>query len=40
MAQGWEQAFTDPENVGLALSEAIAKGDWRLFFLIRDQVRR
>jgi zinc protease len=37
---GWEQAFTDPENVGLSLSEAIALGDWRLFFLGRDQVRQ
>ena len=36
---GWEQTFTDPENVGLSLSEAIALGDWRLFFLGRDQVR-
>ncbi|HRH86190.1 MAG TPA: pitrilysin family protein [Rubrivivax sp.] len=36
---GWEQNFTDPENVGLSLSEAIALGDWRLFFLERDQVR-
>ena len=36
----WEQTFTDPENVGLALSEAIAMGDWRLFFLGRDQVRQ
>jgi zinc protease len=37
---GWEQTFTDPENVGLALSEAIAMGDWRLFFLDRDHVRQ
>ena len=36
---GWEQAFTDPENVGHSLSEAIAMGDWRFFFLGRDQVR-
>ena len=36
---GWEQTFSDPENVGLSLSEAIALGDWRLFFLSRDQVR-
>jgi len=35
----WEQNFSDPENVGLSLSEAIALGDWRLFFLSRDQVR-
>ena len=36
---GWDQNFSDPENVGLSLSEAIALGDWRLFFLSRDQVR-
>jgi zinc protease len=35
----WEQAFTNPEGVGLALSESIAEGDWRLFFLTRDRVR-
>ena len=29
----------DPERVGVALSEAIALGDWRLFFLTRDRVR-
>ena len=37
--KGWEQAFTNPETVGVALSESIAQGDWRLFFLIRDRVR-
>ena len=35
----WERAFTDPEQVGLSLSESIALGDWRLFFLARDRVR-
>ena len=35
----WEQAFTNPETVGVALSESIAQGDWRLYFLIRDRVR-
>lgn len=35
----WEQAFSNPETVGVALSEAIAQGDWRLFFLGRDRVR-
>jgi len=35
----WEQGFTDPEIVGVQLSEAIALGDWRVFFLHRDQVR-
>ena len=33
------QAFTNPETVGLALSESVAQGDWRLFFLLRDRVR-
>ncbi len=35
----WEQSFTNPETVGVALSESIAQGDWRLFFLARDRVR-
>jgi zinc protease len=35
----WEQQFTDPEQVGVAMSEAIAQGDWRLFFLLRDRVK-
>ena len=38
--KGWELGFTDPESVGVRLSDAIAKGDWRLFFLQRDQVRK
>ncbi|MBX3618403.1 MAG: insulinase family protein [Rhizobacter sp.] len=37
--KGWEQAFTNPETVGVALSESVAQGDWRLFFLLRDRVR-
>ncbi|MES2960347.1 MAG: pitrilysin family protein [Pseudomonadota bacterium] len=36
---GWDQQFTDPERVGVALSESVAQGDWRLFFLLRDRVR-
>jgi zinc protease len=35
----WELGFTDPERVGVQLSESIGTGDWRLFFLQRDQVR-
>ena len=34
----WEQAFGNPESVGVALSEAVAQGDWRLFFLLRDRI--
>ncbi len=36
----WDRAYTDPERIGVALSEAIAQGDWRLYFLQRDRVRR
>ncbi len=35
----WELGFADPERIGVALSEAIAQGDWRLYFLARDRVR-
>jgi len=37
--KGWEQAFSNPETVGIAMSESIAMGDWRLYFLLRDRVR-
>ena len=36
----WELGFADPERFGVALSDAIGRGDWRLFFLDRDHVRR
>ena len=36
---GWEQQFTDPQRVGVALSDSVSQGDWRLFFLLRDRVR-
>ena len=36
----WDKGFADPENIGVALSEAIADGDWRLYFLGRDNVRK
>ncbi len=35
----WEQQYSDPQRVGVALSEAVAQGDWRLFFLLRDRVK-
>jgi len=37
--KNWEQSFTNPEAVGLALSDYVAQGDWRFFFLLRDRVR-
>ena len=35
----WNQGFSDPERVGVSLSEAIGSGDWRLYFLERDRLR-
>ncbi|WP_374661651.1 M16 family metallopeptidase [Inhella sp.] len=35
----WEQLFSNPEAVGQVLSEYVAAGDWRLFFLLRDRVK-
>ena len=35
----WEQSFTNPETVGIALSDSVSLGDWRMFFLARDRVR-
>ena len=37
--KNWEQTFNNPEAVGMVLSEAVAQGDWRMFFLSRDRVR-
>ena len=37
--KAWEQSFNDPEQVGVALSDSIAMGDWQLIFLLRDRVR-
>ena len=37
--KGWDLAFTNPETVGVSLSESVAQGDWRLFFLIRDRIK-
>jgi zinc protease len=35
----WELGFTDPERIGVDLSEAVGQGDWRLYFLARNHVR-
>ncbi|MDB5817714.1 MAG: zinc protease, partial [Rhizobacter sp.] len=37
--KSWDLAFTNPERVGVSLSESVAQGDWRLFFLTRDRVK-
>jgi len=35
---GWQQIYADPVALTDALSNAVGAGDWRLFFLRRDQV--
>jgi zinc protease len=35
-----EKTLANPETVGVQLSEYIALGDWRLFFLARDQISK
>jgi zinc protease len=37
--KAWDLSFTNAERVGVALSESVAQGDWRLYFLTRDRVR-
>jgi zinc protease len=36
---GWKLDYADPEKLGVSLTEAIAAGDWRLYFKMRDRVR-
>jgi zinc protease len=37
--KAFDETINDPQRLGVALSEAIAQGDWRLFFLSRDRWR-
>jgi zinc protease len=37
--KSWEQQYSNPETIGLVLSETVAQGDWRLLFLLRDRVK-
>lgn len=38
LRNSYEKTLNDPVAYGVALSGAIAKGDWRLFFINRDRV--
>lgn len=40
MLKDIDLALNDPNRVGLEMSEWIAQGDWRLYFLMRDRVRK
>jgi zinc protease len=35
-----DMALTNPRELGISLSEFIAMGDWRLFFLYRDRLKQ
>jgi zinc protease len=37
--KSWEQQYSNPETIGLVLSETVAQGDWRLLFLLRDRIK-
>ncbi len=37
--KSWDMGFSDPQRIGVALSETVAQGDWRLFFLTRDRIK-
>ncbi len=37
--KSWDMGFSDPQRIGVALSESVAQGDWRLFFLTRDRIK-
>lgn len=36
--KNWDLAYNNSDRVGLRMSEYIAQGDWRLFFLFRDRI--
>ncbi|NNE26400.1 MAG: insulinase family protein [Saprospiraceae bacterium] len=38
--KNWELAYNSSDRVGLTMSESIAAGDWRLFFLFRDRIEK
>ena len=40
MANGYELSFNDVNRVGLAMSEYVAAGDWRLYFVLRDAIAK
>ena len=40
ITQGMEQTMANSQRVALSLSETIASGDWRLFFLNYDELKK
>jgi zinc protease len=40
LLKGVEMALNNSDNIGLTMSEYIAMGDWRLYFLRRDRIKK
>ena len=40
IANGYEMSFNDVNRIGVALSEYVAAGDWRLYFVLRDAMEK
>jgi zinc protease len=40
IANAWERNLTDVNAVAMGLTSAVAAGDWRLYFLRRDQIEK
>jgi len=40
LMKNWELAFNNSDRVGRAMSEYIAQGDWRLWFVYRDNLEK
>jgi zinc protease len=40
IANAWERSLTDVNAVAMGLTSSVAAGDWRLYFLRRDQIER
>ncbi|PJK09426.1 peptidase M16 [Lysobacteraceae bacterium NML95-0200] len=40
IANGYELSFNNVNSIGLAMSEYVAAGDWRLYFVLRDAMEK
>jgi zinc protease len=40
MQNEFEKSMSDPTSFGIGLSESVAQGDWRLYFLGRDRIEK
>jgi len=36
---GWDELYSNVQRIGVAISEPIAQGDWRLMFKNRDRIK-